>query len=339
MPMQLISMLDKTLGGAPLWLWLIFHLLVFTLLAADFFLTRGALPVRVVARRSYWLTALWITAALLFALLVYRVLSPQFGLEYLTGYGIEEALSIDNLFVFLVLFRAFRLGASQQRRVLFFGVIGAIVMRALMIFAGIRLLNAFSWMNYIFGAILFYTAWHLWRESLKCPAGPHTERPPRAIEWMMRRLPMTTHPQRSKDGHKPHDRFLVRENGHLRLTPLFVALIAIEATDVVFATDSVPAVLAVSHHPFVVYSSNIFAVLGLRSLYFTLAAALERLHKLRYGLVVILAFVGAKMMLAKVVTLPIWISLAVLASVVGITTAWSLLTEPNQTKPRLTRNR
>ncbi|MEO6829321.1 MAG: tellurium resistance protein TerC, partial [Acidobacteriaceae bacterium] len=181
------------------------------------------------------------------------------------------------------------------------------------------LLSAFAWMNYAFGAVLLYTAWHLLRESM----GKGAEGPPRAITWLMRQLPMAD-PKLAR-GHG--DRFLTRENGRLRLTPLFVALIAIEATDVVFATDSVPAVLAVSHHPFVVYSSNIFAVMGLRSLYFTLAATLQRLHKLRYGLVAILAFVGLKMMLEHVVTLPVWVSLAVLASVVFITTIWSLLTD------------
>jgi len=315
-------MLDSILGGAPVWLWIVFHLLVFTLLGTDFFLTRGSLPPRKITRRSYWLTALWVIAALLFSLLVHRVLRQQYALEYLTGYGIEEALSIDNLFVFLVLFRAFQLAPLQQRRVLFFGVAGAIVLRALMIFAGIRLLNAFVWMNYIFGAILLYTAWRLLRESLECPPGPHTEKPPRAISWLMRKLPMA-----SLENSRDNDAFLVRVGGRLRFTPLFIALLAIEATDAVFATDSIPAVLAVSHHPFVVYSSNIFAVLGLRSLYFTLAEALERLHKLRYGLVGILAFVGLKMMLARVLHLPIWISLAVVGVAVAVTAVWSALSE------------
>jgi tellurite resistance protein TerC len=313
-------MLNQTLGGAPLWLWLAFHALVFALLGADAWLTRDSLPPRVIARRSYWLTAVWLAAAMLFALLVYRALSSQYGLEYLTGYGIEEALSIDNLFVFLVLFRAFRLNASRQRRVLFYGVLGAILMRALMIFVGIRLLDSFAWMNYIFGAILLYTAWHLLRESMRSTEESHAEDQPRVVAWLSRRLPMAAR------NHKDH--FLVREDGRLRFTPLFVALLAIEATDVVFALDSVPAVLAVSQHPFIVYSSNIFAVLGLRSLYFTLEAALERLHKLRYGLVVILAFVGLKMMLAHIFTLPIWISLAVLVSIIAITAVWSLLTTP-----------
>ena len=308
-------MVDHLFGGAPLWLWLLFHALVLGLLIVDWAFTRKAREERALIRRSNWLTAVWIAAALLFALVVYRALSQQYALEYLTGYGIEESLSIDNLFVFLVLFQAFGLKLTQQRRVLFFGVLGAIVMRAAMIFAGIRLLNTFSWMNYIFGAILLYTAFHLLRKSLQS----QPERPLFWMDWLNR------HPPMAREKH-PYQ-FFVREEGHLRFTPLFIALVAIETTDLIFATDSIPAVLAVSHHPFIVYSSNIFAVLGLRSLYFALASALQRLHKLRYGLVAILLFVGGKMMLSKVVTVPIWVSLCVLASAVTITTVWSLVTE------------
>lgn len=306
----------SVIGGAPLWLWLLFHLLVFTLLGADSFLTRTALAQKTIARRSYWLTGVWISAALLFAWLIGRVLAPRFGLEYLTAYGIEESLSVDNLFVFLVLFRAFGLTPALQRRVLFFGVLGAIVMRAIMIFLGIRLLQTFWWINYLFGAILLYTAWHLLQEAGNAPP----ERPPRWIDWLTRHLPVTTQ--------EYGERFLVHETGRLRATPLLLALLAIEATDAVFATDSVPAVLAVSHHPFVAYSSNIFAVLGLRSLYFTLAAALERLHKLRYGLAAVLVFVGGKMMLARIIDVPIWVSLTFLTVAVMSTAVWSLLTEP-----------
>ncbi|MGC1783841.1 MAG: TerC/Alx family metal homeostasis membrane protein [Acidobacteriaceae bacterium] len=320
MPSGAIQVLSHMLGGAPLWLWLLFHVIVFVLLGVDVYLTRTAVPSRIAERRSYWLTGTWILAAMLFAVLVHRALSRQYALEYLTGYGIEESLSIDNLFVFLVLFRAFGIAAARQRRVLFFGVLGAIVMRAMMIFAGVRLLNAFWWMNYFFGAILLYTAWHLFRESQK----PEAEQPPRLVRLLTRHLPLAAN--------NYGGRFLVRENGRVRFTALFVALVAIETTDLIFATDSVPAVLAISHHPFVVYSSNIFAVLGLRSLYFTLAAVLERLHKLRYGLAAILLFVGAKMMLAHIITIPIWISLAVLGSAVAITAVWSLLTEPSPAK-------
>jgi tellurite resistance protein TerC len=306
---------DHLFGSAPLWLWLVFHALVFGLLIVDWAFTRKAHEERALIRRANWLTAVWIAAALLFALVVYRALSQQYALEYLTGYGIEESLSIDNLFVFLVLFQTFGLKLAQQRRVLFFGVLGAIVMRAAMILVGIRLLNTFSWMNYIFGAILLYTAFHLLRKSLQS----RPESPPFWMDWLSRHPPMA----RKK---YPY-RFFVREEGHLRFTPLFIALLAIETTDLVFATDSIPAVLAVSHHPFIVYSSNIFAVLGLRSLYFALASALQRLHKLRYGLVAILIFVGSKMMLGNIVTIPIWVSLTVLASAVTITAVWSLVSE------------
>ncbi|HET9101612.1 MAG TPA: TerC/Alx family metal homeostasis membrane protein [Acidobacteriaceae bacterium] len=306
---------DHLFGGAPLWLWLVFHALVFGLLTVDWAFTRKAREEPSLIRRSNWLTAVWIAGALLFALVVYRTLSQQYALEYLTAYGIEESLSIDNLFVFLVLFQAFRLKLTQQRRVLFFGVLGAIVMRAAMILAGIGLLNSFSWMNYIFGGILLYTAFHLLRKSIQS----QPERPLFWMNWLNR------HPPMAREKH-PY-RFFVREEGHLRFTPLFIALLAIETTDLLFATDSIPAVLAVSHHPFIVYSSNIFAVLGLRSLYFALASVMQRLHKLRYGLVVILIFVGGKMMLANVVTVPIWVSLIVLASAITITAVWSLMSK------------
>lgn len=308
---------DHLFGGAPLWLWLLFHALVFSLLIVDWAVTRTAREEPVLIRRANWLTGVWIAAALLFALIVYQALSQQYALEYLAGYGIEESLSIDNLFVFLVLFQAFGLKLTQQRRVLFFGVLGAIVMRAAMILAGIRLLDTFSWMNYIFGAILLYTALHLLRKSIQS----RPEHPVFWIDWLSR------HPPMAREKH-PYQ-FFVREDGHLRFTPLFIALLAIETTDLLFATDSIPAVLAVSHHPFIVYSSNIFAVLGLRSLYFALASALQRLHKLRYGLVMILIFVGGKMMLSNVITVPIWISLAVLGLAVTVAAVWSLVSKPS----------
>jgi len=309
------SILREMFGGAPLWLWVLFHAVVLSLLAADWFFTRNKLGERTIARRAYWLTAAWILAAFLFALFIHFELSQTYALEYLTGYGIEEALSIDNLFVFLILFRAFHLRPTQQRHLLFFGVFGAIVMRGIMIFVGIRLLDAFSWMTYIFGGILLYAAWCLLRKSLKTETGET----PKWVERFTRHLPMVS------QEHGQH--FVVREDGRVRFTPLFVALIAVEVTDLVFATDSIPAVLAVSHHPFVVYSSNVFAILGLRSLYFTLAAALERLHKLRYGLVAILAFVGVKMMLGHFYIIPIWVSLTVLGSAITITAIWSLLSK------------
>jgi tellurite resistance protein TerC len=321
-------MLDTVLGGAPLWLWLLFHVIVFALLAADFFWTRGSLPDATIHRRSFWLTGFWISAALLFAIFIHYELRAQFALEYLTGYGIEEALSVDNLFVFLVLFRAFGLESSRQRRVLFYGVLGAILMRALMIFVGVRLLNAFAWMNYLFGAILLYTAWRLLREAL----GGKSEGTPGAARWLMQHLPVAAERPGSEAHREQH--FFVLENGRPRMTPLFVVLVAVEFTDAMFAVDSIPAVLAVTRHPFIVYSSNIFAVLGLRSLYFTLSATLDRLHKLQYGLVAILAFVGFKMILAHLIELPVWISLATIGVLVGASAIWSFLSSPPASEPR-----
>jgi tellurite resistance protein TerC len=329
MPAGTEQFLTYTLAGTPVWLWLAFHAIVFALLGVDFFLTRDAIPLPVVERRSHWMTVVWIVAAMLFAVLIYRELSQQHALEYLTGYGIEESLSIDNLFVFLVLFQSFGLRARQQRYLLFFGVAGAIVLRAVLIFAGIRLLDAFSWMNYIFGALLLYTAWHLLQSSRK----PESEATPKIASWLSRHLPVAS---RNFGNH-----FFIQEeaNGRrrLRMTPLFVALVAIETTDLLFAMDSIPAVLAVSNHPFIVYSSNIFAVFGLRSLYFTLAALLNRLHKLRYGLVAILAFVGLKMMLSHVYAVPTWISLLVLAWIIAIASVWSLVSKPER-KPKTTQS-
>lgn len=328
MPAGAQQFLSSTLAGAPVWLWLAFHALVFTLFCVDYFLTRDVLPLPVVERRSHWLTGMWVIAALLFAFLIYRELSQPRALEYLTGYGIEESLSIDNLFVFLVLFQSFGLHTRQQRHLLFFGVAGAIILRAALIFAGIRLLDAFSWMNYIFGALLLYTAWHLLRSSQH----PEEEASPKIAGWFSRNLPV------ARRIHGKHFFIWEEVNGRkrLRMTPLFVALIAIETTDLLFAMDSIPAVLAVSNHPFIVYSSNIFAVFGLRSLYFTLAALLNRLHKLRYGLVAILAFVGAKMLLSHIYAVPTWVSLLVLAWILAVTSVWSLVSKPAH-RPKATK--
>ena len=301
------GMFGGTVAGAPLWLWVAFHALVLSLLIADFMLTRDAVPRATVERRSFWLTGCWVAAALLFALAVVGALSPADGIAYLTGYGIEEALSIDNLFVFVVLFRLFRLNSADQRKVLFYGVLGAIVLRGAMIFAGIALLDNVHWMNFLFGAVLLVTAWHLLRES----HGGAKEQPPRAIRWLVRRLSGGS--EKRKDS---------RGATLLRLLP---AILAIEATDALFATDSVPAVLAVTHHPFVAYASNILAVLGLRSLYFTVAAALARLSRLHYGLAAILPFIGGKMMLANIWQPPVWVSLAVVAGCLGLSAAWSML--------------
>ena len=302
-------------GSAPLWLWILFHLLLLSLLGVDHAVTRAARN-RPANHSAISLTLLWIVAALLFSVLIAHALRPQFAAEYLAGYSIEEALSIDNMFVFLLVFRSFGLGTSQQHKVLFWGVLGAIVMRAGMIAAGLTLVRLFGWINYIFGVILLVAAIRLLLKSQK----KQPKQQPRWVMTLARHLPLA---KNSAGNH-----FFVRENGVLRCTHLFLVLVVIELTDLFFAMDSIPAVLAVSHHPFVVYSSNVFAVMGLRSLYFVIAGLLEQFHLLHYGLAVILLFVGAKMLLSHFVTIPIGISLGVLATVIALTIILSLLTRP-----------
>lgn len=324
--------MHDTLSSAPMWLWVLLHALLALLMLADILLTRRATmraPAAGSPSTTYWLAGMWIAAALLFGLLLARALSPQLALQYFTGYGIELALSIDNLFVFLLLFRAFHLNHAQRRRVLFAGIVGAIVMRGLMIAAGVQLLNRFAWINYVFGAILLFAAAHLLRgASRKQQQGPPSQ--PKWVGWLAKLLPLATE--------QHGNRFFVVENGRCRCTILFLALLAIELTDVAFATDSISAVLAVSHHGFVVYSSNIFAVVGLRSLYFTLAASIERLHRIRYGLAAILCFVGAEMLLAHRLSIPAWVSLAFVVFAVAVTAAWSFASKP-EVSSSISRNR
>ena len=308
------------LGSAPLWLWIAFHLLLLALLALEIRVQRHVQippsakqpaldPVPTSHNSAFWMTAVWIAAALLFALVIGHVLHPKFAAEYLAGYGIEESLSIDNLFVFLLLFRSFQLDWKQQRRVLFWGVLGAILLRACMIAAGLTLIRAFAWVHYAFGILLLLAALRLLR--------PHpAQAPPRWIAWLTRLLPVSMRPAGNS--------FFVREDGRLRATQLLLALVVIEITDLFFAVDSIPAVLAVSHHTFVVYTSNIFAVMGLRSLYFVVAGMLERLKWLHYGLAAILLFTGAKMLLEPRIEISIALSLGVLGTVLALTTLVSL---------------
>lgn len=305
------------LGSAPLWLWIVFHLLLLALLALDAGVARARQSDAPASRRSaFWMTAVWIISALLFALLIGHALRPQSAAEYLAGYGIEESLSIDNMFVFLLLFRAFNLNQQQQRRALFWGVLGAIVLRAGMIAAGLALVQIFAWIPYAFGILLLLAALRLMRQR----TDTQRESQPRWIAFLARHLPLSTGGNSS--------RFFVRDEGRLRGTHLLLALIVVEITDLLFAVDSIPAVLAVSHHAFVVYASNIFAVVGLRSLYFVVAGMLEKLHRLHDGLAVLLLFFGAKMLLSHVLKIPIAVSLGVLATIIALTILLSLFTQP-----------
>jgi tellurite resistance protein TerC len=247
----------------------------------------------------------WIGLAAAFGGLVYHWFGRDRALEFATGYIIEKALAVDNLFVFLVIFSAFAVPAALQHRVLFWGILGALVMRAAFILAGGALLQRFHWLLYVFGAFLLITgAKLLWQRN-------QVESPEE--NWIVR-LIRRVFPV-SKGYHGSH--FTVVEGGKRRATPLLLSLLTVELSDVVFAVDSIPAVYAVTEDPFIVFTSNIFAILGLRSLYSLLARVIEKFHLLKVGLALVLVFVGAKMVLAGVITVPIVVSLLVIAAVLG----------------------
>ena len=257
----------------------------------------------------------WVALALLFALVVFAAYGHQAALTYVTAYLLEESLSIDNVFVFVVIFSELRIPPARQRGVLLWGVLGALVMRGLLIAAGLYVLNRFHWVVYPFAALILFAAVRLlWgREKEReivvnaCSI---------CSTWVARFIPIT--PQFHGNS------FWVRQAGRLVATPLLVALIIVETTDVVFALDSVPAVLAVTRDPFLVYTSNVFAMLGLRSLYFVLAGIIERFRFIRVGLAAILAFFGGRLLLSDVVEVPTAVSLAVIAAALTLSVAASI---------------
>ena len=300
-----------------LWPWVLFGILVLAAIAFDLGLlgrgrsTHGELSVRAATLRS----AAWIALALLFGVGVAVLYGREAGVTYLTAYLLEESLSIDNIFVFVLIFSELQIPAPQQRRVLLWGVLGALAMRGLLIGAGIFVLDRFHWVVYPFAALIIFAA-------VRLLFGQKKERDivvaacSVCSTWVARLIPITPQFQGG--------RFFVRQGGRLLATPLFVALVIIETTDIVFALDSVPAVLAVTRDPFLVYTSNIFAMLGLRSLYFVLAGAVERFRFIRVGLAVILIFFGARLLLSGVIELPNQVSLAVIALALALSVAASI---------------
>jgi tellurite resistance protein TerC len=301
-------------AGAPLSYWIGFHALVIVLLAVDLVFLNHK-DEKIAQRLAWGWTLVLACLAGGFALWLLREDGHQHALEFFSGYLIETSLSVDNLFVFLLMFRSLRLGRHQQHRILLWGVGGAIIMRALFIAAGVSLLQRFAWVEDIFGIILLIAAIRLMK-----PAADHGKPSP-MIAWIQRQsLGQTTHPEahQARPGEKPH---------HLELTPkvFFLIILAVEATDLVFALDSIPAVLAITRDPFIAYTSNIFAVLGLRSLFFALSGMLDRFRLLHYGLGVILAFVALKMLLARWVHVNVGISLAVILGILAIFIVASLI--------------
>jgi tellurite resistance protein TerC len=296
-------------AATPISHWIGFHLFVLILLAMELVYVRRRGPSKIHST-SIAATILWVAAALAFALFILHTLGSQSTTQYLAGYAIEESLSIDNLFVFLILFRVINVAPQHQPKVLFWGVAGAIVLRGAFIAAGLGLLARFHWVSYAFAAILLIAA-----VRLVLPSAQKPETTPRWIKWISRIHPVSLR----------QDKFFVREDGHRRITVLFLALIAIELTDVVFALDSIPAVLSITRHPFLAYTSNIMAVMGLRSLYFLLAHLLTRLRFLHYGLAAVLAFAALKMLSAHWLDIGPVASLAVIIIVLSITIVLSLI--------------
>jgi tellurite resistance protein TerC len=299
----------------PVSYWLYFHLAIVVLLAAEYALH---IAVPNTKRKAIYATILWTTAALILA----AILAPHYGhtgsLEYLAGYAIEQSLSIDNLFVFLLLFKIFRIPAVSQPRVLFWGVAGAILMRGIFIAGGLGLLERFHWVEYLFAAILLFAAIRLLKPE---PSEADTQSTPRWIIWLTKLQPIS----------ERQDHFFVRESPapgappRRMMTILLLALIAVELTDVIFALDSIPAVLSITRVPFLAYTSNIMAVMGLRSLYVLLAAMLAKLRYIHYGLAALLIFASAKMLAADWITIGPILSLAIIAAMLAITITASLL--------------
>jgi tellurite resistance protein TerC len=296
--------------------WILFNLFVLGMLALDLgFLQRRGHTVNF--REALIWSLVWIGLAGAFAVLVYSRYGHATAVEFVTGYVIELSLSVDNLFIFILIFRFFRVAPEHQHKVLFWGIVGALVMRAIFIVVGIGLIRRFQWITYIFGTFLVYSGIRLFRQH---GAGMEPQNNP--VLRLFRRWVPTTEDYEG-------DKFLVRR-GRLYATPLLAVLVLVEATDLVFATDSIPAVLAITLKPFIVYTSNVFAVLGLRSMYFLLAGMMELFHYLHYGLAAILIFVGAKMLLSNYYHIPTLIALGVVGGVLLVSVAASLLHPQSQ---------
>ncbi|MFN3344822.1 MAG: TerC family protein [Chloroherpetonaceae bacterium] len=317
-------------GEESIWMWLGFFALVSVVLALDLGVFNKQAH-RISSKEALMWTCLWVSLAIGFAGAVWHFYGFEKATEFMTGYLIEESLSVDNLFVFVLVFRHFKVEDRYQHRILFWGVLGAVIMRAIFIFAGVALIQKFHWIVYLFGAFLIYSGLKLLFEK---ESEEETEEVAEnfAIKLVKRFFAIS----RNYDGQK----FFTIENGKRVATPLFLVLIVIEITDLIFAVDSIPAVLAVSNDPFIIFTSNIFAIMGLRSLYFLLADIIDKFVFLKKGISFILTFVGIKMLTPEIsrwitgesFSIPSPISLAVIASVLLLSIVLSLLFAPKEEK-------
>jgi tellurite resistance protein TerC len=300
--------------GTPL-LWLVFNLFVLAAIVLDLGVFHRR-PHKMKTREALVWTLVWLGLSLAFGLSVMHFFGAQRGLEFFTGYVIEKALSVDNLFLFLVIFRAFAVDEKVQHRILEWGILGALLMRGVMIAAGASLIERFSWVLYVFGAFLVFAGLHM-LFAKKVEMHPEENRISRFTKKYLR---VTKEYQGSK--------FFARDGGKLFATPLFVVLLIVEITDITMAVDSIPAVFGITRDPFIVYTSNVFAILGLRAMYFLLAGVLGRLRYLTAGLSFVLAFIGAKMIVEPWVHISVEISLGIVAGILLVALAASLLVGP-----------
>lgn len=315
-----------TMLDAAVWHWIGFAVLVTILLALDLlvFHRHDHAPS---LRESAWWSVFWISVALLFGGVVWWWDGSDSGTKFITAYLIEKALSMDNIFVFVVIFRFFHIPLMYQYRVLFWGILGAIVMRLVFILAGIELIHRFDWVIPLFGVFLIYTGYKLARHS---GVEVHPESNP--VLKLARRFLPVTHGDHRQHGHS----FFVRDGGRSCITPMFLTLLVIESTDVIFAVDSVPAVIAITDNRFLAFSSNIFAILGLRALYFLLAGSVDLFRYLHYGLAAILSFVGVKMLAAfwlerqGMEPIPTWVSLVVVVALLAISIIASIVAQKKE---------
>lgn len=302
------------------WMWIAFIVFVAIMLWADFFLLGGKKAHRVSTKEALTWTVTWILLSLLFNFLFWLYLihhsgtaiATQKSIEFLTGYLIEKSLSIDNIFIILMIFNYFAIPAEYQRRVLMLGVIGAIVMRLLLIVFGIWLVNQFAWILYVFGLFLLITGIKMF---IFADHKPDLSQNP-LLQWMRNHLRITSELHNEK--------FYILKKGLLYFTPLFVVLVLVEVTDLIFAVDSIPAIFAVTNDPFIIFTSNIFAILGLRALYFLLAHLHNRFHLLKYGLAFILVFVGIKMLIAHWIKIPALVGFGVIITTLLISIGCSV---------------
>ncbi|MCP5268350.1 MAG: TerC family protein [Zoogloeaceae bacterium] len=318
--------MNTTISIGEPWMWAAFIAFVLVMLALDLFVFGGKQAHKVSVKEAAIWSLVWVSLALLFNLGLWWHLGATVGpeiadqkaLEFLTGYLIEKSLSVDNVFIFLLIFSSFHVAAEYQRRVLIYGVLGAIVMRAIMILAGAWIVREFNWVLYLFGAFLVITGI---RMLVMAEKEPDLEKNP-VLRLARRHL-------RISEGYHG-EKFMVMKDGVRYFTPLFLVLILIEASDLIFAVDSIPAIFAITTDPFIVFTSNIFAIMGLRALYFLLADVADRFHLLKYGLAMVLAFIGSKMLIMPWYHVPVAASLAIVAVLIGTSVVASLIATRKQ---------